>query len=252
MLITYMIAERGLIAMYTGDWHLARADLQRALDVSRDLGAPRASAHILTLLGELEVRTGEWDAASHHLEEALTLATHAKYGLSILWAQYHLARLDLLRGDPNAARTRLRPILDELSTEDSAFPTVLACLARIELARSEWVTALDLARQAVAMARHGGYRLALAEAFLVHGMSLVCQEDTAAAEPLLAECSDMAQAMPYPYMMASVLYELGSIHAHRGERIRAREQLEQARSIFQRLGARWDVTRTEDILANVW
>ncbi len=55
--------------------------------------------------------------------------------------------------------------------------------------------------------------------------------------------------MPYPYSEARIVVELGLLDHQEGKADQAREQLQEALTIFQRLGAGKDIERTEQVLA---
>jgi hypothetical protein len=84
-------------------------------------------------------------------------------------------------------------------------------------------------------------------------MVLVRQGHWAAAADTLAEGLALAQApsFRYPVFEACFLHIWGQLHLSRGERTVAREGLEAARAIFQRLGARPFVAQVEQDLATL-
>ena len=90
-------------------------------------------------------------------------------------------------------------------------------------------------------------------ALRVQAMVLVRQGRHAAAADALAEGLALARApgFPYPFFEACFLHIWGQLHLSRGERTAARERLEAARAIFQRLGARHLVARVEQDLATL-
>lgn len=57
--------------------------------------------------------------------------------------------------------------------------------------------------------------------------------------------------MPYPFAHGCLLYERGMTQIQRGDCEGARERLLQALAIFQRLGARPGIKRTEQALATL-
>jgi hypothetical protein len=73
-----------------------------------------------------------------------------------------------------------------------------------------------------------------------------CWEEAMTA---LDEACALARAMPYPHAEALILRELGQLSRRKGKAADARERLEEALAVFQRLGARKDVERTEQELA---
>lgn len=71
------------------------------------------------------------------------------------------------------------------------------------------------------------------------------------AESALAEGLALARSMPYPYAEARLLCVYGEMHAQNGEPQPARERLQAALTIFQRLGARKDAEQTKHAVANL-
>ena len=87
----------------------------------------------------------------------------------------------------------------------------------------------------------------------LQAMVLVRQGHWAAATDALAEGLALAQApsFRYPFFEACFLHIWGQMHLNRGEPAAARERLEAALAIFQRLGARPFVARVEQDLATL-
>jgi hypothetical protein len=79
----------------------------------------------------------------------------------------------------------------------------------------------------------------------VQAMVAIRQEHWEEATSALEEGLEMARAMPYPYAEGRLL------HVQRGEPGPARERLEAALVIFQRLGARKDTERAVQALGNL-
>jgi hypothetical protein len=67
----------------------------------------------------------------------------------------------------------------------------------------------------------------------------------------LNEALSLAHDMGHPWGEARVLCVYGDMHAQKGELELARDRLEAARAIFQRLGARKDSERTEVTLGHL-
>ena len=57
--------------------------------------------------------------------------------------------------------------------------------------------------------------------------------------------------MPYPYAEARLLHVYGQMHIQKGEPGPARERLEAALAIFQRLGACRDIEQVEEAIARL-
>ena len=65
------------------------------------------------------------------------------------------------------------------------------------------------------------------------------------------EARTLAHSFPYPYAEARALYELGRLGQQGTDTERAQDQLEQALTIFQRLGASPSIERTQRALTSI-
>jgi hypothetical protein len=71
------------------------------------------------------------------------------------------------------------------------------------------------------------------------------------AEGAMEEGLALARSLPYPHAEGRLLHLYGALHVQYREPEPARLRLEAARAIFQRLGARKDLERTEALLARL-
>jgi Tfp pilus assembly protein PilF len=85
----------------------------------------------------------------------------------------------------------------------------------------------------------------LADALWVQGMVLIRQRRNQEAQGVLSEGLERACSMPYPYMEARILEQMGLLETQRDQPELARARLEEALAIFRRLGAKKDVERLE-------
>jgi uncharacterized protein HemY len=100
-----------------------------------------------------------------------------------------------------------------------------------------------VADEAVAYARAKSDRLNLVEALRVQALVALRQDHWAEAECTLDEALSLARSMGYPWGEARVLAVCGDLHAGKGDPAAARARLEDALTIFRRLGACKDVER---------
>jgi hypothetical protein len=105
--------------------------------------------------------------------------------------------------------------------------------------------------QALGRARREEMRLVLVEALRVQALIALRQEQWAEAACSLEEGVALARRMPYPYAEARLLHVGGQLHAALGEPELARERLQAALALCQRLGARRDIPRVEQALASL-
>jgi tetratricopeptide (TPR) repeat protein len=249
--IAITTSDRGTGAYYAGDWGWARLNGERALAVSRQMDRSWVSTFALAMLGRLCLAQGNWQEASQFLEE--DVATAERCGcLPWLWeAHCLLAQRDLLMGHPDAARARLAPLLDHPNLRESEVTELLSTLAWAHAELDEIARADDVVAQALACAQARINRLAMVDVLRVQAMVATRQKRWAEAEHALEEGLALARSMPYPYAEARLLHVYGQMLAAKAEPVSARERLEAALALFQRLGARRDAEWTEQAITDL-
>jgi tetratricopeptide (TPR) repeat protein len=238
--------DRGMSAFYTGDWQQARLDIEQAVTLTRPHGTP-LGAYLLLHLGLLCLVEGMWDDAVEYLEEGNRVAGADLEARRL--AQGMLAERDLLAGEPGAARDRILPLLDQPGLQEWTVTGLLPVLAWAQLELGEVEEAALVIGQAVVRARAQHMRIALVDALRVRAMVALRRGEPEEAARSLDEGLTLARCMPYPYAEARLLQVYGREQTQPGNRSSGRERLEAALAIFQRLGARKDVERTEQWLA---
>ena len=240
----------GEASFLIGDWAGARAKYEGAVHTARDVGAVRYLSYALLHLAELCAAEGSWEEAKQNIEEGLEIGQECSAVPALRKGQRLLAEHDLTQGRPERAVNRLQPLLG--SSEDDwprAFPPPV--LAETYLDLGNVARAEELVLQRVQRFRAQNHRRALALWLRVQGMVLGQRQHWDEADLVLAKAVSLAHAMPYPYAEARTRYEHGRMLTERAEVQPAREQLEQALVIFQRLGAKNDVEKTEQMLAQL-
>jgi hypothetical protein len=195
--------------------------------------------------------TGEWELAAHHLERNSATMAALSAADMWFWSQHLLVELDLLRDRPAEARARLLPLFDQPDGDEHDYSILLWCLALACLQLGEVEEAEQTVARSVARAREEGFRIALVDALRVQALVAIRQEAWDKAAQALEEGLDLARAMPHPYAEARLLHLSGDLHVQQGETALARERLEAALAIFQRLGARKDLERVERAIAEL-
>ncbi len=92
-------------------------------------------------------------------------------------------------------------------------------------------------------------RPALADALRIQALLGIRQHYWGEAQNALEEALALCREMPYPYAEAKALYVYGLLHQARGEPAPARERLEAALVILNRLGERLYAEHVERVLA---
>ncbi len=252
MLIAVTIGGRGLISFFLGDWMGARDDDERAVAIGRQVGGAWGTAYPLLQLGALCLAEGSWDEAGRLLRECVTVAERSNDVQALRLAHGTLAELDIMLGRSAAAITRLAPLLDRDGTQEHDVEGMLPILAWAYLDDGDIARAEQTARQAVERARASGQNVTLSEALRVHALVAMRGQRWDDAAGLIEEGLVLARGMPFPYGEARLLHLSGLLHAHKGPADTvARERLQAALAIFDRLGARKAVERVRrDIAAD--
>jgi tetratricopeptide (TPR) repeat protein len=175
------------------------------------------------------------------------------------WAHRVLAEQDLLERRPDAALDRLQPLLDRPGLEEALVTDLLPVLAEAQLALGQVEVAEETAANAVTRAIRQKNRLSHVRALRARSKVLAERGRRDGAQADLEEAVTLAHQIAYPYAEAQALYEMGMLRLRQGgegaDRNRltsqAWEPLEAALAIFARLGAKGDVERTKQTLAQL-
>jgi tetratricopeptide (TPR) repeat protein len=211
-----------------GEWPEAHKALERASSFVAET-APLSASNIFLSTGRLALCEGEWEGAERAFEEALAIAEAANDRQLTEAAHSYLAELDILRGSPDVALRRLRPLQ---ATDEASLGVMLPTLAWAELEAGDIGGAEETARRAVKRTR-GAEPIYLIDALRIQGAVFNRQGRHSDAERVLQEGLAMARSVPFPYAEARMLEELGD---RKG-----------AHAIFRRLGARKDAERTAPV-----
>jgi DNA-binding CsgD family transcriptional regulator len=234
------------------NWGTARRCCDEAIELSRQTGREVTENRAQMVFAEIAAHRGEADPASilDLVRAAEPWKAHGGTGARLIRA---LASLLLSRGEPEATWTHLAPQLDVLENWDEGWA---------ELAGSVGIEALvgigdlEQAERLLAKLDHHAATAETALPFLAHrcrGLILEARGEHAAA---LAELEGAA-ALPEhpgdrnPLEQARTLLVLGRVHRKMQHKKAARDTLEQALEIFQRLGARTWADRTRSELGRI-
>lgn len=247
-LLTEVLELIGWHALVIGEWRAAEGYIGRLEEIARSLGADRLPVALLLLRGSLALYRGEWPQATEDFEEAERVALGTQ---DPVWraVQDKLAARDLATGHPEAAVYRTERFGNDLDSDAAWGRLVDYAEAHLRVGNLE--RAEEIVAQALARFQSRDDRLRQTELLRVQGMLLAEQERWQEAEAAFAEAISLAHRLPYPYLEAGSLYEMGTMLARRGDVEGGSSRLDEALEIFRRLGARKDVERTELALAGL-
>jgi DNA-binding CsgD family transcriptional regulator len=220
----------------TDQWPAAEASYDEAIRLARENGLRVELAASLAGLAWLQARQGREAACREHAAEASTLCSELGVGLYGVWAIQALGDLELGLGRPAAAiehheaqagALRSRGIAD---VDLSPAPELVD--AHLRLGRVEAATAIAAGFDAQASAK--GQPWALARAARCRGLLA----DTSELERCFEEALRLHARTPDVFETARTRLAYGARLRRVRKRIRARDQLNEALEIFERLGAR--------------
>jgi tetratricopeptide (TPR) repeat protein len=243
------ISGLGRALLYLGEWKEARAHFERERSVVGSLGSVWFAPYPLFFLGQLSLREGNWEEAFRYLVEAGDLAERYRNLQALVLTQLVLAEMDLLTGEGEAALARLESLLARPGMEPFETDRILPHLAWAYLETGQEARAEETALRAISTLVGGSNRLALVDARRVLARIWTRMGRWEDARECLEEALTLTRAMPYPYGEGRILSVYGVLHARKGEADQARARLEAALAIYKRLGARKDVEWTEQALA---
>lgn len=244
------LALRGWLAFLLGDWEQARRDLELAVALSDRLDRSWYSTYPLLFLARLRLAQGDDTDAARPAGEAIALAEQNTDLQALCWASGVMAECEILEGHPEAAATRLVSLLDRPGMVEDDATAVLPVLASAQLEQGRLGEAAETVERALTRARQTNLQIVLVEALWVQAMVMARKRCWQEAARNIEEGLALARGMAYPYAEARLLQLDGDRLAAQGDPTGARERVDEARAIFQRLGARWDAERVEqDMMA---
>jgi tetratricopeptide (TPR) repeat protein len=194
---------------------------------------------------------GRKEEAERYLAQALTLAERNHDLQALCWVQGPLAEWELLAGQPEAARARLAPLLDEPGLMVSYSRESLSLLAWAYLELGEVDRAQALLSQVLAIARQARMGPALVQALRVQALVCARQERWEEMEQVLEEALTLCREMAAPYAEAKALYTAGSTSLNKKEFEPAHQRFEAALTILEQLGERFYTRSIEQLLGKL-
>jgi DNA-binding NarL/FixJ family response regulator len=234
-----MTAFTAAIPLEAGDLDRARQIVEDASERASQLGTDASRAVALGNEATLAGWTGDAERARRCAQASLALFERIGVIGQAFMTVFALGRLELSVGGYEAAAALILPALEpvEMGAGEPTAPPfapdaieALVALGRLDEARPlvEWLCerAETLGRaQIEALAARG------------RGLLLGAEGDLQAAEEAISGALAAHDRQPIPYERARTLLALGQIRRRRRRRRAARESLEEARGIFQDLGA---------------
>jgi tetratricopeptide (TPR) repeat protein len=251
--ISQLLLGLGKVARRRGNYAQARAHARESLDLCREIGHIGGEASSLGILGDVAYNRGDLEQAITHYEQSLSTFRQigdphgiADYCLSLAFVKIDQEEID-------EAEDYLREALAIGRSIDAALVLIRAKyhLARVARARGDLDKAQADAKQVIEAAQQAGVRLLEALGHHLAGEVMAQRRQSLQAENHMVEALRQLEMLGDRFETAWALRSYARLLADRGDRSRARAQLQHASVIFAELGSQRELTRTHAELARL-
>jgi DNA-binding CsgD family transcriptional regulator len=253
MSLTDMLLNLGELEATAGNWDAALEYWREMYEFDLQIGYPAAVP--ACRLATIEAHRGDLDDADRHVAEALaSVRTHAEQfrGLREFDAIVARGTVDLVAGDLEDAARCLEDAHDRLMASRIREPWTVwrlvadLCEILVELGRADEAEGVLHSVEAMPSDIY-----ALGLAGRARGLLAAARGDHAGAADELEAALEHARAVDAPFERARTLLVLGTVRRHAKLKSAARETLQAARAIFERVGAAPWVDRVDAELASI-
>jgi DNA-binding CsgD family transcriptional regulator len=237
-----------------GNWRLAVRYAEEGLQAAIQTGQEALRAVLLYAAALVAAHMGRVEIARAQAEEGMLLAQRAGAPLFVVHNLSVLGFLELSIGEPGRAHAYLGPLADLVIGGELREP-VLARFLPDEIEALATLGDLDRAHELLRQLEQRGAALdrvwALATAARCRGLLAAMEGDLPEAIASLEEALDQHARLAYPFARGRTLLMMGEVRRRAKQKRPAREALEEALEVFQRLGARLWETRARTELARI-
>jgi DNA-binding CsgD family transcriptional regulator len=223
-----------------GNWDAAAAHAREAVEIGEDSGHLKGRGSMLFPRALVSALRGETETARSDAAEGLRISLGNEDLLSASCNRAVLGFLELSLGRFSEAMKHLGPVLSFLQAMGAAEPCIIPCApdaieALVSLGR------LDEAEKVVAgLERQGRLRhrpWALATAARGRGLLCAARGDLPGARSLLEEALARHEEISQPFERARTLLVKGEVERRAKQKRAARSSFDEARGLFEALGA---------------
>jgi len=223
-----------------GDFERAGSHAEAGQEIAEQVGQETLVGYALAVRALVDAHRGRVDEVREEGERALELARRTRSAPTLHFATSALGLLELSLARPAAAAERLAPLVEFAREQEMCEPALTRFTpdyvqSLIEIGRLE--EAAEVSDRYESHAARLGRRGALASAWRCRGLLAAARGDLdealATFERALAEHDSVAM----PFERARTMLAHGSVRRRARQRRAARESLQQARAIFEELGA---------------
>jgi tetratricopeptide (TPR) repeat protein/transcriptional regulator with XRE-family HTH domain len=237
----------GAVRWRKGDYQGSAQDLERAMEIYRDLGDRLGQANALTYLGVTRQSKGDYQGSAQDLERAMEIYRDLGDRLGQAEALLYIGRRPT--GDYQGAAQALEQAL-RIFRDLGNWPGQAEALVYLGAARrrtGDYPGAACVLEQALRIFRDTGSRIGEATTLNEWGTLYRVRGDFTQAEECHQQALELSRAISGSWDEAHALAGLGRCAMNNGHATQAEDLLRQALEIFQRIGA----AEARDLLAEV-
>jgi predicted ATPase/class 3 adenylate cyclase len=244
------MSNLGVLAVSAGHWDRARSFFERSLELRQEMGDVEGVVITHNNLGTLARQQGKLAEAESHYRESLALAKPFEIGFHIGNSAVGLARVLLLKGDPEAARQVLATAFSqaEATGAQDLMAEAHQVRARVLLDKSDWDAARAEAERSAALAAESGNPGLETAAWRVASQVELDRKDLEAAQEALTKARQALTKVTDQLETGRVVTLAGGIALAQGQVTKAQAELGKAKAIFMRLGATRDLAQVRRML----
>ena len=248
----------GILYSSLGQWPKAVENFEKSDILRREIGYLPGRAINLKNLAELRLSIGDHAQAEKDLETSVALSRRLGEDYATLHGELTLARLAILQSRLDDAGVHLDAAEDLLKNagEDQTIQFRLL-QAQVQAERGHLQEAISLSAEVLQQAHSAGLLEEEADSHRVAGLLRARIGDWKEAESELRESFTLSVQHNYPYRKGQALLELGHLYQRWGRQSaatladgheKARQAYHDAREIFDKLGATYDLQMVEAAL----
>jgi DNA-binding CsgD family transcriptional regulator len=235
--VLYQLSE---LECWAGDWDRARQYAEEACRVALESEQVAVLPAALYARALVDTHLGRIESARADAEEALALAARTRNVPVALEARSVLGLIELSQGNFERTHAHLGPVAEAMAAMEVAEPGVVRFWAN-EIEALIGLGELDKATAGVAQLEERGRSLdrpwALATGARCRGLLEAARGDLGAADRALERALKEHERLPMPFEFGRTLLVQGTIRRRARQKRAARDSLERAVEIFERLGA---------------
>ena len=252
LLLGVVRLQQARLAIRAGEWDVAARYAEEGRQITERIALGKHEAQLLYVTASVAAHRGRVEEARAAAERGHALASRSGSELVDILCLAVLGFLELSRGDAAAADRYLRPLPGRVASAGVRAPNFCPALPDA-IEALVLIGELDLARAFAARLDEQARKVdsLWARALAARCCGLIAAAAGAFDEALAHFRRSLDEELPEPFERARTLLALGSTQRRAKQRRQARATLEEALSVFERLGAPLWATKARAELARI-